>query len=85
MKKNITIIPGDGIGPEVTRETVRVLNAVALKFHHDFNFTHCLMGASAIDETGDPLPQDTIDSCLQSDAVLLGAIGHPKYDNDPSA
>ncbi|MEO5648532.1 MAG: 3-isopropylmalate dehydrogenase [Ginsengibacter sp.] len=85
MKKNITIIPGDGIGPEVTRETVRVLNAIALKFHHDFNFTHCLMGASAIDETGDPLPQDTIDSCLQSDAVLLGAIGHPKYDNDPSA
>lgn len=85
MKKNITIIPGDGIGPEVTREAVRVLNAVALKFHHDFNFTYCLMGASAIDKTGDPLPQATTDSCLQSDAVLLGAIGHPKYDNDPSA
>ncbi len=85
MNKNIAVIPGDGIGPEVTREAIKVLNAVALKFHHNFNFTHCLMGAAAIDKTGDPLPQSTIDSCLKSDAVLLGAIGHPKYDNDPSA
>ncbi|MDQ2719589.1 MAG: 3-isopropylmalate dehydrogenase [Bacteroidota bacterium] len=85
MNKNITVISGDGIGPEVTRETIKVLNAVALKFQHNFNFTHCLMGAVAIDKTGDPLPQDTIESCLKSDAVLLGAIGHPKYDNDPTA
>lgn len=85
MKKNITVIPGDGIGPEVIREAVKVLHAIALKFHHQFNFTYCLMGACAIDKTGDPLPQQTIDSCLQTDAVLLGAIGHPKYDNDPSA
>ncbi len=85
MKKNIAVIPGDGIGPEVTRETIKVLNAIASKFNHSFNFTHCLMGAVAIDKTGDPLPQSTIDSCLKSDAVLFGAIGHPKYDNDPSA
>ena len=85
MDKNITVISGDGIGPEVTRETINVLQAVALKFGHTFKFTHCLMGAVAIDNTGDPLPQETIDSCLSSDAVLLGAIGHPKYDNDPSA
>ncbi|MEO9020544.1 MAG: 3-isopropylmalate dehydrogenase [Ginsengibacter sp.] len=84
MNKSISVIPGDGIGPEVTRETLKVLNAIAVKFHHNFNFTHCLMGAIAIDKTGDPLPQQTIDSCLKSDAVLLGAIGHPKYDHDPS-
>ncbi|MEO6814564.1 MAG: 3-isopropylmalate dehydrogenase [Ginsengibacter sp.] len=85
MKKNITVIPGDGIGPEVIREAVKVLHAVALKFHHHFNFIYCAMGAAAIDKTGDPLPQDTIDSCLKNDAVLLGAIGHPRYDHDPSA
>jgi 3-isopropylmalate dehydrogenase len=84
MNKNITVISGDGIGPEVTRETLKVLHAVGAKFHHIFNFTHCLMGAVAIDKTGEPLPQQTIDSCLQGDAVLLGAIGHPKYDHDPS-
>ena len=85
MKKNIAVILGDGIGPEVTHESIKVLNAVALKFQHHFNFTYSLMGAVAIDKTGDPLPQHTIDTCLKSDAVLLGAIGHPKYDNDPSA
>lgn len=84
MNKNITVISGDGIGPEVTHETLKVLNAIALKFHHNFNFTQCLMGGVAIDKTGDPLPQETIDSCLKSDAVLLGAIGLPKYDNDPT-
>ena len=85
MDKNITVISGDGIGPEVTREAIKVLNAIALKFKHNFHFTHCLMGAVAIDKTGEPLPQETIDSCLKNDAVLLGAIGHPKYDNDPTA
>lgn len=84
MNKNITVIPGDGIGPEVTRETLKVLNAVAVKFKHQFHFTECLMGAVAIDKTGDPLPQETVDNCLKSDAVLLGAIGMPKYDNDPT-
>jgi 3-isopropylmalate dehydrogenase len=85
MEKNITVIPGDGIGPEVTRETIKTLNAVAAKFNHRFRFTYCLMGAVAIDKTGDPLPEATIESCLKSDAVLLGAIGHPRFDNDPSA
>jgi 3-isopropylmalate dehydrogenase len=63
---------------------LKTLNAIAAKFQHNFNFTQCLMGGVAIDKTGDPLPQETLDSCLQSDAVLLGAIGLPKYDNDPS-
>lgn len=85
MKKNITVIAGDGIGPEVTAEAVKTLQAIASKFDHDFRLDHCLMGACAIDRTGDPLPAETIESCLHSDAVLLGAIGHPKYDNDPSA
>lgn len=84
MNKNITVIPGDGIGPEVTHETLKVLSAIAVKFQHNFNFTQCLMGGVAIDKTGDPLPQETLDLCLKSDAVLLGAIGLPKYDNNPS-
>ncbi len=85
MKKNITVIEGDGIGPEVTRQSVKVLDAIAEKFGHEFNYSYCLMGAIAIDKTGTPLPQETIDICLDSDAILFGAIGHPKYDNDPTA
>lgn len=85
MKKVITVIPGDGIGPEVVGETVKILQAVAKKFKHDFQFNYCLMGACAIEDTGDPLPAETVEKCLQGDAVLLGAIGDPKYDNDPSA
>jgi 3-isopropylmalate dehydrogenase len=85
MNKNITVIEGDGIGPEVTRQSVKVLNAIAGQFNHHFNYTYRLMGAVAIDKTGNPLPDETIESCLNSDAVLFGAIGHPKYDNDPTA
>ena len=85
MNKNIAVIPGDGIGPEVTRQSIKVLNAVASKYHHNFTLTYGLMGAVGIDKTGDPLPQATIDICVASDAILFGAIGHPKYDNDPSA
>jgi len=85
MKKNIVVIEGDGIGPEVTRQSVKVLNAVAECFHHEFYYKYCLMGAVAIDKTGDPLPEETIDLALKSDAILFGAIGHPKYDNDPAA
>lgn len=85
MNKKIAIIEGDGIGPEVTRQSVKVLNAVADAFGHEFEFTSCLMGAAAIDKTGSPLPDETIEVCLNSDAVLFGAIGHPKYDNDPAA
>ena len=85
MKKRIAVIEGDGIGPEVTRQAVRILNAVAESFNHEFEYTYCLMGADAIDKTGNPLPDETIEICLKSDAILFGAIGHPKYDNDPTA
>jgi 3-isopropylmalate dehydrogenase len=85
MKKKIAVIEGDGIGPEVTRQSVHVLNAVAASYGHEFEYTYCLMGATAIDKTGSPLPDETIEVCLDSDAILFGAIGHPKYDNDPSA
>lgn len=85
MKKNITVINGDGIGPEVTAQSIKVLNAIAEHFDHEFSYTYCLMGADAIDKTGNPLPDETIESCLNTDAVLFGAIGHPKYDNDPTA
>ena len=85
MEKNIVVIEGDGVGPEVTRQAVKVLNAIAEQFAHEFTYQYCLMGADAIDKTGNPLPDETINACLNSDAVLFGAIGHPKYDNDPTA
>jgi 3-isopropylmalate dehydrogenase len=85
MKKKITVIEGDGIGPEVTRQSIRVLNAVATQFDHEFEYSYHLMGAVAIDKTGNPLPDETVEACLNSDAILFGAIGHPKYDNDPTA
>ncbi len=85
MEKNIAVIAGDGIGPEVTQQSIKILNAVAERFDHEFNYTYCLMGADAIDKTGNPLPDETIEVCLNSDAILFGAIGHPKYDNDPTA
>src|SRR4051794_30330721 len=85
MKKNIGVILGDGIGPEVTRQAIKVLDAVAERFRHDFHYQYGLMGAIAIDKTGNPLPDETIQMCLDSDAILFGAIGHPKYDNDPTA
>ena len=85
MKKKIAVIEGDGIGPEVTRQSIRVLDAIAETFNHQFEYTYNLMGAIAIDKTGNPLPDETIAACQQSDAILFGAIGDPKYDNDPSA
>ena len=85
MEKNIVVIEGDGIGPEVTRQAVKALNAVGERFGHHFHYSYCLMGADAIDKTGNPLPDQTIEKCLESDAILFGAIGHPKYDNDPTA
>lgn len=85
MKLNIAVLPGDGIGPEVTKQSIKVLNAIALEFNHTFHFKHAPVGAIAIDETGNPLPDETLDLCKDSDAILFGAIGDPKYDNDPSA
>jgi 3-isopropylmalate dehydrogenase len=85
MQKNIVVIEGDGIGPEVTRQAIKVLNALAERFGHEFNYSYHLMGAVAIDKTGNPLPDETIEAALNSDAILFGAIGHPKYDNNPAA
>lgn len=80
MTKNIAVIKGDGIGPEIVNEAIKVLNKVGEKYGHTFNYTEVLMGGIAIDETGVPLPQETIDKCLESDSVLLGAVGGPKWD-----
>ena len=85
MKFNITVIPGDGIGPEVTAQAKKVLESVADVFDHTFSYTEALMGACSIDKTGNPLPDETVALCKASDAVLFGAIGDPKYDNDPTA
>jgi len=85
MKKHIAILPGDGIGPEVTKQAKKVLQTVAEKFGHTFTFKEGLIGAVAIDATGNPYPDETHKLCLESDAILFGAIGDPKYDNDPSA
>ena len=85
MQKNIAVILGDGIGPEVTKQSIKVLNAVGEKFGHEFYYTYGLMGADAIDKTGNPLPDETLEVCINSEAILFGAIGHPKYDNDPTA
>lgn len=85
MKLNIAVLPGDGIGPEVTKQSIKVLNAIAMEFNHTFHFKHASVGAIAIDEVGEPLPESTLDLCKSSDAILFGAIGDPKYDNDPSA
>lgn len=85
MEKKIAVILGDGIGPEVTQQSIRVLNAIGARFGHVFHYSYGIMGADAIDKTGNPLPDETIETCLQSDAILFGAIGHPKYDNDPTA
>jgi len=82
-KLKITVLPGDGIGPEVTREAVRILRCVADLNSYEFEFTERAIGGVAIDQFGTPLPQETIDTCLAGNAVLLGAVGSPKYDHLP--
>ncbi|MGB5701916.1 MAG: 3-isopropylmalate dehydrogenase [Polyangiales bacterium] len=84
MKAKITLLPGDGIGPEIVDATRQVLESVAQKSGHSFTFSTHLIGGIAIDETGVPLPDDTIVACRSADAVLLGAVGGPKWD-DPTA
>ncbi len=84
MVKNIALLRGDGIGPEIVDSAVRVLEAIGEKFGHTFHFTPCLIGGAAIDAVGTPLPQETIDICLGSDSVLLGAVGGPKWDTLPA-
>ena len=85
MKLNIALLAGDGIGPEVIDQAVKVSDAVAKKFKHEINWTPALTGAAAIDAVGEPYPDETHEICANADAVLFGAIGHPRYDNDPSA
>lgn len=84
MKKNIALIGGDGIGPDVVAEAVKVLDAVAEKFGHEFSYTNVIAGGCAIDKFNNPLPAEQLELCLKSDAVLLGAVGGPKWDNLPS-
>ena len=85
MDFKIAVLPGDGIGPEIIDQAKKVIIVVGKKYNHKFNFTHGLVGAIAIDKTGNPLPAETLELCKSSDAVLFGAIGDPKYDNNPSA
>lgn len=85
MKFNIALLAGDGIGPEVIDQAVKVSDAVAAKFGHEITWKPALTGAAAIDAVGEPYPDSTHDVCASSDAVLFGAIGLPRFDNDPSA
>src|SRR4051812_31450143 len=84
MEIKITVLAGDGIGPEVITEAVRVLEAIARKFNHQLTLTTEKIGGVAINEFNDPLPDRTLEACLNSQAVLLGAAGHPAFDNHPT-
>ena len=85
MNLNIAVLAGDGIGPEIMKQGVAVLNAVAAKYNHHFSYEEALIGACAIDALGDPYPDATHDVCMRSDAVLFAAVGDLKYDNDPTS
>lgn len=85
MDVKIALLAGDGIGPEIVAEATKVLDRVAEKFGHKIEYRPALVGAAAIDAVGDPYPDETHAVCLDADAVLFGAIGDPKYDNDPTA
>ena len=85
MDKTIAVIRGDGIGPEIVKETVGVLDAVAEKFGHRFTYKEAPMGGNAIDAFGVPLPDSSLETCLSSDSVLLGAVGGPRWDSQPPA
>ena len=81
MNKTIAVIKGDGIGPEIVTQALRVLDKVAEKYGHNFTYNEVLAGGIAIDTVGETLPQATLDACLASDSVLLGAVGGPKWDH----
>ena len=85
MKLKIAKLPGDGIGPEVVEQAVKAVNAVCKRFGHEVEYTFGLVGACAIDDCGDPYPEKTHQLCMESDAVLFGAVGDPRYDNNPTA
>ncbi|WP_305155001.1 3-isopropylmalate dehydrogenase [uncultured Duncaniella sp.] len=85
MNLKIAVLPGDGIGPEISAQGVDVMSAVCEKFGHDVEYSYALCGAEAIDKTGDPFPDETYRTCLWADAVLFSAVGDPRFDNDPTA
>lgn len=85
MKKHILVVPGDGIGQEVTQVGKKALEKIAEKFGHEFTYDEALIGHVAIEATGEPLPDETLVKMRASDAILFGAVGHAKYDNDPNA
>ena len=85
MEFKIGVLPGDGIGPEITAQAVKAVDAVCARFGHKAHYTYAEVGAAAIDRYGDPYPEQTHRVCMDSDAVLFGAIGDPRFDNDPSA
>ena len=84
MEKKITVLPGDGIGPEVVESAIKVLRVIGKRFNHTFHLQYGLIGGAAIDEHNNPLPDETIAKCEASDAILLGAVGGPKWDNNPA-
>ena len=85
MKLKIAVLAGDGIGPEIMEQGVAVVDAVAKKFGHEVSFKEALCGAHAIDEVGDPFPEETYKTCMEADAVLFASVGDPKFDNNPNA
>ncbi len=85
MKLDIAVISGDGIGPEITRQGIAVLDSVARKFGHQFHYHYAIAGAAAIDSCGDPFPEETYRICAESDAVFFAAVGDPRYDNNPTS
>lgn len=85
MDIKLAVLPGDGIGPEIVEQAVKVVNAVCKKYGHSVAYTYGVVGAAAIDKTGNPYPEETHQICMDADAVLFGAIGDPRFDNDPKA
>lgn len=85
MNLRIAVLPGDGIGPEISEQGVAVITAVCEKFGHQVTYEHALCGAAAIDAVGDPFPEETYQKCMDADAVFFSSVGDPKFDNDPTA
>ena len=85
MDFKIAVLPGDGIGPEISEQGVAVMTAVCQRFGHHVSYEYAICGADAIDKVGDPFPEETFQTCMRADAVLFSAVGDPKYDNDPTA
>ena len=85
MNFKIAVLPGDGIGPEISEQGVNVMTAVCQRFGHHVTYEYAICGADAIERVGDPFPEETYEACMRADAVLFSAVGDPKYDNDPTA